>query len=127
MQYLLLACKQFSEYCCKIVAYNGTAADTQDIAITVVPSTGILNRAISSKQLTVKIRNTPVYIPFNNEKIITVSLFSLDGSLATKQIISVQNANRNGSVSFNPGINGTYMCKITSQSGEISQKIVLQK
>jgi hypothetical protein len=111
----------------RIIASNGTAADTQDLAITVVAATGVRNRTISCKQRTVNIGNTPVYIPFINEKTITVSLFSLDGSLAMKQVVSVQNANRNASVSLSPGINGTYMCKITSQSGEFSQKIVLQK
>jgi hypothetical protein len=109
-----------------IIASNDAASDTQNLAVTVVPATGVLNRATTEKQFIINIGSTPIYIPFHNEKTITVSLFSLDGSLVLKKVVTVKNA-KNSSVSFNTHLSGTYMCKITSRSGEISQRIVLQK
>lgn len=88
---------------------------------------GDLNRATTGKQLVVNIGSTPIYITFSNEKTITVSLFSLNGSLTMKQVVSVQNAETKASISLNSEISGTYLCKITSQTGEITQKVVLQK
>jgi hypothetical protein len=110
----------------KVIATNSVSADTLDLAVTVVPTTAVNKHAVSGKYFTVNIGSTPISIPFSNEKTITVSLYSLDGSLVLKKDVTAKNA-KSSSVSFNTHLSGTYMCKITSRSGELSQRIVLQK
>ncbi len=89
--------------------------------------TGVLNNISSGKQIAVSIGKTQFFIPFNDEKAITVSLFSLDGALLMKRTVSVANVKMDRSVHLGSQMSGTYICKVHTQAGEISQKIVLQK
>lgn len=111
----------------KIIATNGTAADTLNLSVTVVATTAVLNDNGSGKQLSVNIGKTQFFVPLNDEKSIAVSLFSLDGALLMKRTVSVANVKMDRSIHLGSQMFGTYICKVYTRSGEISQKIVLQK
>jgi hypothetical protein len=86
-------------------------------------STKVISQAISGNQLLVKIGNSKIFVPFNNEKTFNVSFFSLNGVRLMQQIIPVKS---NGEISNVPAAfqtPGTYICRITSKSTIVSKKI----
>ncbi len=111
----------------KIVASNGTVDATMNLSVNVVAASAVINNKASGRQLSLNIGKTQIYVPLRDEKAITVSLFSLDGALLMKRTVSVTNAKMDRAIHFGSQITGTYICKVYTRSGEISQKIVLQK
>ncbi len=111
----------------KIIASNGTADDTLNLSVSVFVSTGVLCNRNAGKQIPVSIGKTQFFIPFTDEKAITVSLFSLDGALLMKRTVSIANTTMDRSIHLGSQMSGTYICKVHTQAGEISKKIVMQK
>jgi hypothetical protein len=70
------------------------------------------------------IGNTPIFVP-SSETDMTALIYSLNGSLVMKKIISLKNGPVN--LSANNFIPGTYICKISAPSNSVSQRFVVQK
>jgi hypothetical protein len=70
------------------------------------------------------IGNTPIYVP-SSGKSMSVCIYSLNGSLVMKKIIPLESGSVN--VPVNDFIAGTYICKISTSSEVVSQKIMVQK
>jgi len=108
----------------RIIASNGSAYDTLDLAVTVIQSTGISSSVtmLKSKELSIKIGNTRISFPFNNENVLTLSIITLNGALVSKKVISVNDSE----LKFNLNKSGIFICKVESKSGAVWKRIVLQ-
>jgi hypothetical protein len=102
---------------------NSGSTYLTNLNIAYTGSTKVISQTVSGNQLLVKIGNSKIYVPFNNEKTINVSFFSLNGARLMQQTIPVKS---NGEISNVPAAfqtPGTYICRITSKSTIVSKKI----
>jgi hypothetical protein len=108
-----------------------TGIATSEFKNIVVNINGGTTRIISHAQKStgandflLNIGNTPIYVP-SGGKSVSVCIYSLNGSLVMKKIIPLENSSIN--VPMNDFITGTYICKVATSSGVVSQKIMAQK
>jgi hypothetical protein len=102
----------------KVIASNGTAADTQAIAVTVVPATAIkLVDLLHKTQLSLN----------GTEALTDISLYSLNGAIVyRKTITSTHNVSTDNILSTIKK-RGTFICSIKNGQNEIRQLITVQK
>lgn len=104
---------------------NGLGCLT-DLNVVFTGGVKVINQVVSGNKIIVKLGDTPIYIPYKNEKNITISFFSLNGARVMKQIIPVNARGNQANIPLNIQASGTYMCKIATKSATISQRVTLQ-
>gem|GEM_PF-2343931 len=109
----------------KIIASNGSAADTITLAVTVAVSPTSI-RVIDYAKNEIIIGGVPIRLSSGNDKV-SISLYSLDISLLYKKSFTSLESICNNKSAFDIKKSGTYICSIKSSSGEIRKLITMQK
>jgi hypothetical protein len=102
----------------KLIASNGSAADTQSITVTVIPATSI--------KLVDLLHKTQLGI--NGYKTVTeIALYSLNGATVYKKVLSSTDNISADKILSAIDHKGTFICSIRNGQNEIRQLVTLQK
>ncbi|NLE01290.1 MAG: T9SS type A sorting domain-containing protein, partial [Fibrobacter sp.] len=107
-------------------SYLGEDALTPASSFTTTSTSAVIDKIAPANLLKFSVGNTPLAIPFNNQKNLAVSVYSTNGRFLLKEQLQV-----NGMVLKNISLEkyapGTYLCSIKSDNGKISEFTILNR
>jgi hypothetical protein len=108
-----------------VIASDGRGGtDTLRLRINVLPAQSVLSRNNVRSNFTITIGNMPFSFPVNGDKIVTVALFSCNGSKIMNRAVTLGGDNAT-SMSFPKVSRGIYLLRVTVNGLATARKVII--